>query len=93
MATEQTNIIEAITQAVAEAARVVVWAMAVARKGNGIRAQNVLPNKQTIMKLPTFNWAADYKYIKVKNFIQDVNNVFESYNMPQTERIAVIKIG
>ena len=44
-----------------------------------------------MMKEPTFNWEAEDKYSEVKNFRLDVNNLYKSYNMPQTEKIAIIK--
>ena len=92
MVTEQTNITKAITQAAAEAARLVVQAMAVARTDNSEKTQNVIPKVvEPITKQPTLNWEAEYKYSKIKIFIQQVNNVFESYSTLQTERIAIVK--
>ena len=52
-----------------------------------------IKDRWTIMKQPTFDWEADDKYSELKNLIQEVNNKFESYNMPQTERVAIIKNG
>ena len=67
MATKQTNITEAIAQEVAEAARVVVQAMAMARTDNSETTQNeVLKISGTIMKQPPFNWEAEDKYSKLK---------------------------
>ena len=43
------------------------------------------------MKQPTFNWEAEGKYSKLKQFIWEVKNVFESYTMSQTERIEIRK--
>ena len=37
-----------------------------------------------------FNWEAEDKYSELKD-IQEVNNIFESYNMLQKERIAIPK--
>ena len=39
-----------------------------------------------MMKQPTFNWEAEDKYSVLKNFRLKVNNVFKSYNIPQTEK-------
>ena len=43
------------------------------------------------MQQPMFNWEAEDIYSKLKNLILKVNNIFESYNTPQTERIAIPK--
>ena len=43
------------------------------------------------MKQPNFNWEAEDKYNKLKNFRLEVNNIFKSYNMSQTEQLAIIK--
>ena len=43
------------------------------------------------MQQPMFNWEAEGKYSKLKNFIQEVNHIFDSYNMLQTGRIAIAK--
>ena len=65
MAIEQTNITEAIAQAVAEAARVAVQAMAVAGVENSKRhegTQNAGPKiGGPIMKKSTFNWEVEDK--------------------------------
>ena len=59
MATEQTNITEAIVQAVAKAARVAVQAMAMTKAENSTRhegTQNVRPQiGGPMMKWPSFN--------------------------------------
>ena len=64
MASEQTNANEAIVQAVAEATRAAIQAMAVA----GVeRTQNVGPRLDgPMMKQPTFNWETEDKYNKLK---------------------------
>ena len=94
MATEQDTIMQAITQAAIEAARVALWAMAAARTDNNDKIQSViLKIGIPIMQQPTFNWKAEDKFSKLKNFIQEVYNIFESYYMLQTERIATIKNG
>ena len=43
------------------------------------------------MKQPSFNWEADYKYSKCKNFRLEVNNIFASYSTPHTEQLAIVK--
>ena len=95
MATEQTNIREAIVQTVAEAVRVAVKVMVATRVENCTRhegTQDVGPKiSGPIIKQPTFNWEAEDKYSELKSFRLEVNNVFKSYNMPQTENIAIIK--
>ena len=78
-----TNTSEAIVQAVAEATRAPIQAMAVARAE---RTQNVGPRLgRAMMKHPTFNWEAEDKYNELKNSRPEVNNIFKSYSMPQAE--------
>ena len=95
MATEQTNITEAVAQAMAETAREVVQAMAVARTENCTGhegTQNAGPKiGGTVMKQQTVNWKAEDKYNDLKNFRFEVNNVFKLYNIPWTEKMAIIK--
>ena len=45
------------------------------------------------MKQPNFNCKAEDKYNELKNFRLEVKNIFKPYNTPQTEQLAVIKIG
>ena len=39
-----------------------------------------------IVKQHTFNWEAEDKYNELKNLRLEVNNIFKSYNTPQTEK-------
>ena len=92
MTFEETNITEAVVQVAAKAARASGQAMATANGDKSQRIQNVVPKiGRLIMKQPTFHWEADVQYSELKNFIQEVNNIFEFYNMPQTERVTIIK--
>ena len=50
------------------------------------------PGGPTI-KQPNFNWEAEDKYIELKNFRLEVNNIFKSFNTPQAEQLAIIKNG
>ena len=64
--------------------------MAVERRDNNDRMQYMVPKiGGPIIQQPTVNGESEDKYSKFKNFIQMVNNVFESYNTMQTERIAI----
>ena len=45
------------------------------------------------MKQPIFDWEADDNNNELKNFMQEVNTIFESYKMLQTERVAIINNG
>ena len=45
------------------------------------------------MKQPLFDWNAEDKYSKLKTFRLKVNNVLSTYNTPQTDSLAVVKIG
>ena len=70
MATEQDTIMQAIAQTAIEAARAVVKAKDVARTVKNVRMQNVVPKiSGPIRQQPTFNWKAEDKYNKLKNFI------------------------
>ena len=91
MASEQTSTNEAIAQIMAVATRVAIQAIALTRPE---RTQNVGPRLGgPMMKEPTFNWEAEDKYNELKNFRLEVNHISKSYNMPQTEQIAIIKTG
>ena len=91
MESKQTYMPEIIAQAVAEAMKAAIQAMAAA--GNE-RAQNTGPRLgRPTMKQPNFNWEAEDKYNKLKNFRLEVNNIFKSYNTPQAEQIPIIKIA
>ena len=57
MATEQTNITEAISQAATDAARLVAQAMVAVRTDHSERTQNAVSKiSRPVMKQPTFNW-------------------------------------
>ena len=73
MANEQSNVNELIVQAMAEAARVTIQAMAAA---GAERTQNVgLRLVRPIMKQPSFNWGED-KYNELINVRLEVNYIF-----------------
>ena len=58
------------------------------------RMQNAEPKiGRPFMQQPTFDWEAKDKYSKLRNYIKEVNNIFECYNMPQSERIVITKCG
>ena len=76
-------------QAVGEATRAAIQAMAVARAE---RTQNVGPRVgRSMMKQPTFNWEVKDNYNELKIFRQYINSIFKSYSTPQAEQIAKIK--
>ena len=73
MATEHTNANAAIAQAVAEATRTAIQAMAVARAE---RTQNAGPKLgRPIMKQPTFDWISSDKYVELKSFKLEAKNI------------------
>ena len=89
MASEQTSASEAIDKAVAEATIPAIQTMAVARAE---RAKIVGPRLGgPMMKQPNFKWEAQDKYNELKNLRIEVNNIFKSYNTPQTEQLAIIR--
>ena len=64
---------QAIAQAVVEAARMVVRAMTVMRAYNIHRMQNIVPKiGGPVIQQSTFNWEAEDEYSELKNFIQEV---------------------
>ena len=94
MVPEQDTIMQAIARAANGAARVVVQAMAIVRTDRNDRMQNAVPKiGRAIMRKCTFNGEEEDKYSELKNFIQEVNNIFESYNTVQAVEIAITKTG
>ena len=89
MATEQI-MSEAITTAVAEATRVAIQAMA---EACAEQMHNMVGPKigGPTMKQPTFDWDTEDKYSEFKTFRLEVNNVLSTYNIPQTDRLALVK--
>ena len=83
---------EAITKAVAEVTRVALQTMAEAQAQ---RTQNAAGPKLggPTLKQPMFNWEVPEKYIKLKTFKLEVNNVISTYSMPEAEKLAVGKTG
>ena len=56
------------------------------------RSQNMGPRLGgPAMKQPNFNWEAEHKCNRLKNFRLEVNTVFKSYNTTQMEQLAIIK--
>ena len=91
MASEQV-MNEVITRAVAEATRVAIQTMAEAWAE---RTYDISEPKigGPAMKQPTFDWNAEDKYSKLKAFRLEINNVLSMYNTPQTDKLAVVKMG
>ena len=46
-----------------------------------------------VLKQPQFNWDATDKYLEWKAFILEVKNVQSTYNTPEHDKIAIVKIG
>ena len=40
---------------------------------------------------PTFDWSAKDKYAKLRNFKLEVNNMLQSFNISQTEKVSNIE--
>ena len=69
MATKQANTTEAVVQVVAEAARAVLQAMAMANADNDQRAQSVGPKLGgPIIKQLTFDWTPTDRSAELRNF-------------------------
>ena len=81
---------KAITRAVAEATKVALQTMVEAQVE---RTQNAAGPKLggPMMKQPIFDWGAPDKYSELKAFRLEVNNVLSTHNMPEAEKIAVVK--
>ena len=45
------------------------------------------------MKQLIYDWEQMISTVCSKDFTQEVNNIFESYNTLQTERVAIIKLA
>ena len=45
------------------------------------------------MKQPTFDWNAQDKYSESKTFQLEGNNILSTYNTPQMDKLALVKIG
>ena len=43
------------------------------------------------MKQPTFDWDAQDKYIELKTFRLEANNVLPTYNTPQMDKLVLVK--
>ena len=81
-----------ITQVVAKALRAMIQAIDVTN-GENITRQTFRSKVGTpMMKKLTFNWDTKDKYNDLSNFRLEVNNIFKSYNMPDTEKMAIIKL-
>ena len=81
---------EVIAKAMAEATRVATQAMAetqVQRMPNTSGPKVGSP----MLKQPSFNWEVANKYIKLKAFILKVKNVLSTYNLQETDKIAMVK--
>ena len=70
--------------------RVAIQTMAAA---TAERPQSVAGPKtdRPAMKQPSFNWEADDKYSKCKNFRLEVNNIISSYNTLHAEQLVIVK--
>ena len=81
---------EAIAKAVAEVTRVTIQAMS---EGWAEQTHNMAGPKigSPAMKQPTFDWDAEGKYMELKTFRLEVNNVLSTYNTPQTDKLALVK--
>ena len=92
MSTDQANITDTVAQIAAEAARVMVQAMDMASAENKQRLQNVGPEiGGPLMRQPTFNWGSIDKCADLRNFRIQAKNMFQNYNINQSERVPIIK--
>ena len=81
---------EAIMKAVADATRVVIQAMA---ETLAQRMPNTSGPKVggAALKQPSSNWEVTDKYTKWKDFILKVRNMLTTYNLQETDKIAMVK--
>ena len=80
-----------MAKAVAELMKAVAQAMAAAKAE---RPQSMARPKLggPSMRQTSFNWEADDKYSGLKNFRLEVNNILATYNTPQAEHLAIVKM-
>ena len=77
-------------KAVAEVTRVAIQAMA---ETQAQRMPNTSGPKVggPMLRQPSFNWEATDKYTEWKAFILEVRNVLTTYNLQETDKIAMVK--
>ena len=79
MANEQTNSNEYIAQAVTEAAKVAVQAMAMTSRENNQRTHNVGPKVGSpLMRQLTFSLDFHSRYAELRNFRMEVMNMLQN---------------
>ena len=81
---------KAITRAVAEATRIAIQTMVEAQAekmhdGSGLKVGS------PAMKQLMFSWNAQDKYSELKTFMLEGNNILSTYNMPQTDKLVLVK--
>ena len=87
---EQSIVNEAIMKAMSEATRAAIQALA---KTSVQRMPNTAWPKigGPMLREPNFNWESTDKYTEWKAFILEVRNVLTTYNLQETEKIAMVK--
>ena len=96
MVTDQASITHATAQAAVEAIKAAVQAMidTASECSSGARSQPSSAGSKiggpTLRKL-TFDWGSRDKYVELRNFRLEVNNILQSYNVNNTQKIAIVK--
>ena len=87
---EQSIMNEAIMNVMTEATRVATQAMA---ETQAQRMPNTSSPKvgSPVLRQPSFNWEVTNKYTKWKAFILEVRNMLKTYNIQETDKIAMVK--
>ena len=87
---DQSIMNEAITKAMAEATRVAIQPMA---ETQAQRMPNTSGPKVggPLLRQPNFNWEVTDKYTEWKAFILEVRNLLTTYNLQETDKIAMVK--
>ena len=86
MASYEINVTEAIAQIAGDAARMAIQTMTMASAKNNQRAQNMGSKiGSLLMRQPTFDWSSTDKYAELRNFRMEVKNMFQNYNVNQTD--------
>ena len=83
-------------QAAKEGIKVAVQAMAVTTAKEGIMARSKSVSMgpklgRPTWKQPAFDWSATDKYTEPRNFKLEVNNIFQTYNTNNADRIPIVK--
>ena len=88
---EQIEMSEVIAKAMAEAKQIAIQIMA-EMQSRVEETQRGPKIGSPVLKQPQFNWVATDKYSEWKAFMLEVKNVLSTYNTPEHDKIAIVKL-